>query len=339
MENQNFFIQNDQTAALALQLLGAEERAFVRLDKDGRIIALTARAEEILRQTALREIGEVLSGQNANILRRAIAVGVAVCVHEVIDEKPYLMELRVQDGEGLLYILPEQEKSDTMLMQLADQRLRQELSAAELCEGDAKRRAIRRIFRLMRQIELLQGTQPLQMHLGGLGMLCRKTAQAVSERRPDLLITASGNPPLMVFAVQEMCVAAYQLLTNAALAPGVTEIQIRCGVDRDGMAYLEVADNGAPLTSAQFEDLCGRCWRQGDAWAFLRAAPRAGLGLPTICEIAHMHAGIVQLLPEPDGWKAVRLSFPQNLPSEMMTLRAPDILPGYDVEETELSVL
>ena len=145
MENQNFFIQNDQTAALALQLLGAEERAFVRLDKDGRIIALTARAEEILRQTALREIGEVLSGQNANILRRAIAVGVAVCVHEVIDEKPYLMELRVQDGEGLLYILPEQEKSDTMLMQLADQRLRQELSAAELCEGDAKRRAIRRI--------------------------------------------------------------------------------------------------------------------------------------------------------------------------------------------------
>ena len=168
MENQNFFIQNDQTAALALQLLGAEERAFVRLDKDGRIIALTARAEEILRQTALREIGEVLSGQNANILRRAIAVGVAVCVHEVIDEKPYLMELRVQDGEGLLYILPEQEKSDTMLMQLADQRLRQELSAAELCEGDAKRRAIRRIFRLMRQIELLQGHSPCKCIWGGL---------------------------------------------------------------------------------------------------------------------------------------------------------------------------
>ena len=72
MEFMDFLGGCDTAAWQMLSVLDAADRAFVRLDDAGRIIALTDRAEELLRQPPLRSIYEVLGELAARTIRIAI---------------------------------------------------------------------------------------------------------------------------------------------------------------------------------------------------------------------------------------------------------------------------
>lgn len=341
MENGNFFENGSQAAGLALGLLDAEGKAFVRLDPSGRIIALTPRAEQILRQLPLRDIGETLSGETARALRRAAAEGVPISLREMIDDEAYRLELRPGAGECLLYLAPEREETVLTIDQLADRRLRNALSSVAVCEGEEKQQAVRKIYRMLNQVELLRGAEglPRKPEPGDLSDVCRRAAASVSLRRPDFCLTLDCPPAPAVFVERELRVAVCQLLTNAILAPDVTEAALRCGRG-DGMVWVEAADNGAPLSQAQFETLCAGCWQAADPRAFERRGPSPGLGLPVLCRIARLHDGTLTLRDEGAGWKAVRLSFPDDLPApRRLRMHSTLFESGFDLEDIELSVL
>lgn len=340
VETRDFFENGSQAAALALARLAQDGRAFVRMDLQGRIIDLTPQAAHILGLPPLRCVWEVLSAGTVQALRSAIAQGSPVCLPEEIDGVRYQLALQPGAQECLLGLAAETPQP-YLLEFLADARLRSALSAAALCEGAAKQRAIQQIYRMLDQIELLRGDGrlPRPIRVQRLGDLCRRVARMAALRRPALEIRAVGGPTPAAFQAEEMEIAAYQLMTNAIQAEGVTCIEIGSG-RVGGQAYLEVADNGAPLAQDAWERLCSGCWERVAQWDPLQSRPYPGLGLPAVCAVAQRHRGTLTLEQRPDGWKALRLSFPADLPAELPQLRAPtQFHAGYDRAEIEFSVL
>lgn len=340
VEKRDFFENGSQAAALALARLAQDGRAFVRMDLHGRIIDLTPQAARVLRLPPLRCVWEVLSAGAVQALRSAIAHGMPVSLPEEIDGVQYQLVLQPGEQECLLELATETPQT-YLLELLADARLRSALSAAALCEGAAKQRAIQQIYRMLDQIELLRGANrlPRPIRVQRLGDLCRQVARMAAQCRPALSIRAVGGPTLAAFQAEEMEIAAYQLMTNAMQAEGVTRIEIGSGRAGD-MVYLEVADDGAPLTQDAWERLCSGCWERTAQWDPLQLSPYPGLGLPAVCAVARRHQGMLTLEQRADGQKALRLSFPADLPAEPPQLRAPtQFHAGYDRAEIEFSVL
>ena len=340
MEFMDFLGGCDTAAWQMLSVLDAADRAFVRLDDAGRIIALTDRAEELLRQPPLRSIYEVLGELAARTIRIAIRRHENMRTRDIIDGCTVTLTICPGEQEHLLYLAPEPSTSLLLREQLTEQRLRMALSVLELDDKEARRRTLRKMSRLMRELALIRGKtgMPRTMKKQELGALCAWAVQ-FTRRCTNIPIVLEGVHTPIVCEPDETKIALYHLLTNAIQAPGVSQITVRWG-NEPGYAWFEVADNGAVLSEEAFSALCTASSRVGT----LNGLPpqieghTPGLGLPAVCEIAMRHGGGVSVVDAPEG-KSVRVTYGDDLCEDAHTLHAPKISDGFPIEETELSVL
>lgn len=340
MEFMDFLGGCDAAAWQILSVMDAADRAFVRLDDAGRIIAQTDRAEDLLQQPPLRSVYEVLGELAARTIRIAIARRENMRTRDVIDGCMVTLTICPGEQEHLLYLAPEPSNYPLVRDQLAEQRLRTALSVLALDDAETRHRSLCKMFRLMRQIELLQGKSglPRTVKQQELGAICTWAAQFV---RPCTSIPIDTDGPYtpVVCESDETKVALYHLLTNAIQAPGVSQITIRWG-SALGCVWFEVADDGGVLSEDAFAVLCTAYSRVGT----LSGMPpqieghTSGLGLPAVCEIAMRHGGGVSLVDAPEG-KAVRVTYASDLCPDPFALYAPKISEGLSIEETELSVI
>lgn len=340
MEFMDFLGGCDASAWQILSVMDAADRAFVRLDDAGRIVALTDRAEELLQQPPLRSIYEVLGELAARTVRIAIQRHENMRTRDVIDGCTVTLTICPGEHAHLLYLAPEPSTSFLLRDQLTEQRLRMALSVLELDDKAARQRTLRKMARLLRELELLQGKNSLlrTMKKQELGALCTWAVE-FTRRYTDIPIALEGAYTPVVCEPDETKVALYHLLTNAIQAPGVSQITVRWGSE-PGCAWFEVADDGAVLSEEAFSALCTASSRVGT----LRGIPpqieghTPGLGLPAVCEIAMRHGGGASVVDAPEG-KAVRVTYADDLCADPHALRAPKISEGFPIEETELSVL
>lgn len=340
MDFMDFLGGCDTAAWQILSVMDAADRAFVRLDDAGRIIALTDRAEDLLQQPPLRSIYEVLGELAARTIRIAIARHENMRTRDVIDGCTVTLTICPGEQEHLLYLAPDPSTGSLLRDQLTEQRLRTALSVLALDDARIRQRTLRKMFRLMRQIELLQGKSslPRTMKKQELGALCTWAVE-FTRRFTSVPIALEGRYTPVVCEPNETKVALYHLLTNAIQAPGVSQIAVRWGSE-PGCVWFEVADDGTILSEEAFAVLCTASNRVGT----LRGIPpqieghTPGLGLPAVSEIAMRHGGGVSVVDAPEG-KAVRVTYADDLRADPHALRAPKISEGFPIEETELSVL
>ncbi len=340
MEFMDFLGGCDAAAWQILSVMDAADRAFVRLDDAGRIITQTDRAEDLLQQPPLRSIYEVLGELAARTIRIAIERRESMRTRDMIDGCMVTLTICPGEKEHLLYLAPEPSDFPLLRDQLAEQRLRMALSVLVLDDAETRHRALCKMFRLMRQLEILQGKSglPRTMKQQELGAICVWAAQFV---RPCtcIPITTEGSYTSVVCESDETKIALYHLLTNAIQTPGVSRIVIRWG-SASGCVWFEVADDGTVLSEDAFSALCTAYSRVGT----LSGVPpqieghTPGLGLPAVCEIAMRHGGGVSLVDAPEG-KAIRVTYANDLHPDPFSLYAPKISEGLSIEDTELSVL
>ena len=340
MDFMDFLGGCDTAAWQMLSAMNAADRAFVRLDDTGRIIALTERAEDLLQQPPLRSIYEVLGELAVRTVQIAIDRRETMRTRDVIDGCTVVLTICPGEGEHLLYLDPEPFAGALLRDQLVEQRLRTAISVLVLDDAEVRQRTLHKMCRLMRELEFLQRKNglPRTMKKQELGALCAWTV-GFTRRLTSIPITLEGEYTPVVCEPDETKVALYHLLTNAVQTPGVSQITVRWN-SASGCAWFEVADDGAVLSEEAFSALCTASDRVGT----LRGIPpqieghTPGLGLPVVSEIAMRHGGGVSVVDAPEG-KAVRVTYADDLCADPYALRAPGISEGFPLEETELSVL
>ena len=95
------------------------------------------------------------------------------------------------------------------------------------------------------------------------------------------------------------------LIANALRhAPEGGRVDVACGL-RDGMAFLEVADDGPGIPVEERERVFDRFYRRG-------GESGAGLGLAIVKTIAQSHGATVRLLDSESGGLLARVVFPRE---------------------------
>lgn len=340
MEFREFLSGNEEEAWQMLEAMHAPDGAFLRLDGDGRIITQTQRAEELLGQKPLRSVYEVLGELPVRTIQIAIARREMMCTRDVVDGIRVRITICPGDDTHLLYLEQEQEPRHSLRDQIVEQRLRTALSVLALNQPDAQERAVLHISRLLHELELLDGrVQGLRSaERVELGLLCAEVVE-FTQRYTKILIKQQGSYTPVVCNADEIRIALYHLLTNAVQAQGVHHITVRWG-SIPGSAFFEVTDDGETLSEDAFSVLCTTHRRMGTVTGILPAVEGhiAGLGLPTVCEIAMRHGGGVSLVSAPEG-KTIRVTIVDDLEACSHNLHAPCFSDGYTLQETELSVL
>lgn len=355
--------QDGGLSNLALELLGAEDAAFVLVSPEGNIVTQTAGAARLLKEAPLRPVAEVLSARAAQAVRSVLQQGGECSLVEEIDGRPYRLEARPAEGGALLYFAPLEREAARLPAGLSQQivdALSHILAAVHLLpgSGDEKesrllggiRRDSLRIYRGLSHLQFLESTdapeQAMRLQECDLSALCREAAarcrEACAARGRAAEIQTSVPPVCRVVCDKELLTRALlNLLVNALRAPGATRVCLRLA-RRDGRVILTVADNGAGMVPDTLERLYHGWSRAQDPAGQLEqsilGAPN-GLGLPLARQAAGWHGGALLFEQGEDGGAVFRLSFPDDLPPDPPQLGQglPD--ETLDLMEIELSVL
>ena len=123
-----------------------------------------------------------------------------------------------------------------------------------------------------------------------------------AERRIDLGVSYAEEEAVTAGDAGALKILLDNLIANALRhAPEGGRIDVACGV-RDGMAYLEVADDGPGIPTEERERVFDRFYRRG-------GGSGAGLGLAIVKMIAQRHGATVRLLDSDAGGLRVRVEF------------------------------
>lgn len=346
----------DETALdAALALLGAGEKALVRLYAEGRIIALTDKAERILELTPLHTIYEALAPQHSLVLQEALERREACSFPECFLGMQVYDVSAVPTDEGA-FLLIEPRGRQTLLDAKIQQDVRNSLQGIlsltkRLEEDDPKRyervtKRVCRIERILKHAELLQQAQGRpQMSRNDLTEICMRVVN---------LFEKAGGPPVEVRAPQSLEVtcdaslimrALLNLLTNAAattriwLTLSYQEGVIPCS---DGTCMITVEDNGKGLPPEELQMLYNS-WRETvDYQRFpivLEGETRPGTGLPLVLLIAEYHDGRLLFEEREEGGARFRFSFPDRMVTDVFGVECWREPEDMDVIKSELSVL
>jgi two-component system OmpR family sensor kinase len=129
-------------------------------------------------------------------------------------------------------------------------------------------------------------------------------AVLAAARRIDLGVSHAEEETTVSGDAAALKILLVNLITNALRhAPEGGRIDVACG-DRDGAAYLEVADDGPGIPVEERERVFDRFYRRG-------GEPGAGLGLAIVRTIARSHGATVRLLDSEAGGLLARMVFPR----------------------------
>lgn len=350
-----------------LQMLGADDAAFLLVSPDGTITAQSGGARRLLRQEPLRPVGEVLTGDAEQAVRFVLKTGGESALNEEIDGKPYRLEIRPVEQGALLYFAPLEAQAQALPLPMYGQivgSLSHILALLYLVPGadagrqeqllDSVRRDSLRIYRSLSHLQLLEYADDperiLHMKEQNLTALCRtlceKCAAAAAARGRTAAVSCDTSDQYRaVFDEALMTRAILALLTNALCAPGVTEVhvQVRPFETQDD-AYISVlvSDNGRGLPPGELDRLYHAWQRAQDMDMLLEKQTEGlpyGLGLPLVRRIAGWHRGSLLLESGGEGGTVFRLVFPAGLPSDPDQFGQSIPEDTLDLAELELSVL
>ena len=345
---------------LALELLGAEDAAFVLVSPEGNIISQTEGARRLLGLKPLRPVAEALSSRAAQTVEFTRRTGGQAVIDEEIDGRMYRMEARPAELGVMLYFAPLEQAAprlpDGLSRQIIDA-LSHILAAVHLMPGsggekgerllDAIRRDSLRIYRGLSHLQFLTGgecpEQVMRLAETDLAALCRAAAgrcrEVCQERGLDVRLETDIPPSCRVVCDKTLLLRALiNLVVNALHAPGATRAGLRL-TRQGGQVTLTVSDDGAGIPPEQAERLYSGWNRPAGEDAQLEQGVRGGLGLPLVRQVAGWHGGALLFEQGENGGTVFRLSFPDDLPPDppQFAQGLPD--EGLDAMETELSVL
>ena len=354
---------NDGISDMVLEMLGADDAAFVFVSASGNIISQTAGAERLLRQPPLRPVGEVLSERAARTVGFVLETGGEAALDEEIDSQFYRLEIRPAQDGALLYFYPAMARAPSLPLSLSGQitgSLSHILAVLHLLPGssgekqslllDDIRRSSLRIYRSLSHLQLLEHTDDperlLNLREHDLAALCRRlgdecrTICASRGILAEIEVDVSAHCRV-VYDEALMTRAVLNLLVNALHAPGVSRVCLKAQRLSDRIV-MTVSDNGSGLPPEMLDRLYHDWERVQDVDALLQQQSTgilSGLGLPLVRRIAGWHSGTLLLENSSTGGTVFHLTFADNLRVEDYSLSQPFFSDTLDAAETELAVL
>ncbi len=348
---------------LILQMLRADDAAFILVSPAGNIITQTPGARRLLRQAPLRPAGEALSERAAKAVRFVLETGGESALDEEIDGHLYRLEIRPVDEGALLYFASAEGQAPVMPLTMYGQivsSLSHILALLYLIPGadagrqehllDNVRRDSLRIYRSLSHLQLLEYADDPERILhwkehdlaAHCRALCEKCRMAVRQRGNAVVISCDAPEHCnLVYDEALMTRAVLELLVNALRAPGVTRVRLQ--MRRTGNhASILVSDNGSGVPPEELDRLYHAWQRAQDVDDLLEKQARGlpyGLGLPLVRRIAGWHSGTLLLENAGPGGTVFRLTIPADLPADQVSLGQPFPEDGLDLAELELSVL
>ena len=353
----------EELSGLALEMLGAEDAAFVLAGADGNIISLTAGAARLLRQRTLEPVSEVLSERAAAALQDVLRTGAQAVLEEELDGRFYNLEIRPASSGALLYFSPAESGPSGFppaLYWKMDGSLSHILAALHLASGagDAKKQALMedvrrsclRIYRELLHLRLLEYADAPELLMNfrrtDVAALCRtlvKKCGAVCRTRGlEVRLEIEAPKTCKVVCDRTMIArAVLELLMNAVRARGTSWVRLRVS-HAAGRVHVTVADDGCGVPPEELERLYHGWARGQDESSLLEqhaAGLPSGLGLPVTRRIAGWHGGTLLQENGPEGGAVFRLSWPDDLMEGGTQLHQMVMETGLDPVEIELSVL
>lgn len=353
-----FFFGADNTLPYAaLELLGGEEKALVRLSGDGRILRLTKCAEEVLKLSAMELVFGVLAPVHRQQLRDMLASHKPCSFLEKFHGTSLYEVTAIPTEEGALLLLTPWEKQTAMDLRLQlDMRswIQNIEIAAFLQRGqqpetyDTIHRQVCRIERLLEHIEFMKQSaeQRLQpaFQRSSLTELCMRAAAEFMEAS-GIPVEVSVPEQLFVVCDEKLLLRALlNLLTNAKQASRIW-ISVSHRPDHtggsDGIYIIKVEDNGPGVPMEEIDTLY-HGWKKTVSLDNLHRfgeESQPGLGIPLVHLVAEYHYGSLLYEQRKEGGARFIFSFPDGLMADPFVLECM-LEPDYDrLIKNELSVL
>ena len=174
---------------------------------------------------------------------------------------------------------------------------------------DGLRRATHGVQQLLTLARQEPGAAELRFAPVRLAPLTRESvaghAALATDRRIDLGVSHVEEETTVSGDAAALKILLANLIANALRhAPEGGRVDVACGL-RDGMAYLEVADDGPGIPVEERERVLDRFYRRG-------GESGAGLGLAIVKTIAQSHGATVRLLDSESGGLLARVVFPRE---------------------------
>lgn len=371
MDNLFTMSDNDEIVSQALDILGAQNRAFVLVSSDLRIAAMTDPAKALLCMKTFEMLPECLSEETVKALRLCAKAGTGTTLQESIDEVEYSLAVRpVPQGLLLCFLRDDGPTADETLRELAA--LQEQIGRSADQETGAAMMALYRITEILTQRELLPqleniraaamrihrtveharalsaplGTVIADLRTQDLSETCRQIMEAAQTSTPAG-VTLRLEAPETCTAVYDRLMlmqAVFNLLTNAMRAPGARTVVLQL-THTAGNLSVSVQDDGEGLSPETLSHVY-EGWRSARSTAQLLEDTAAGiqcsLGLPLVRRIAGLHDGVLLMRPNASRGTVFSFSFPDSL-RPLKRLRqyeyTMEVESGIDLAEMELSVL
>ncbi len=185
----------------------------------------------------------------------------------------------------------------TMEQMLDDER------AASVEEIGSLSDEVRRLGRLVRDVETLAAAEAAGLHLTTRPTdVAEAAAMATRALRPsfedaDVTLVEEMEPAVVNGDADRLVQIVMNLVTNALkFSPPGTRVTVRVSAS-DGLAHLVVTDEGPGIDSADLEHIFERFWRSSNA----NRTSGSGIGLAVVAELVRAHGGRVAVASEPGG--------------------------------------
>lgn len=350
-------------SGLMLDMLGAEDNAFILVSQSGHIIAQTAGGRRLLQQPALRPVHEVLSQRAARAIDFVLDTGGETALDEEIDGQLYRLVTRPTKEGALLYFYPADARAPSLPLSLFSKitgSLSHILAMLHLLPGSSDerqdlmlqdiRRSTLRIYRGLSHLQLLERTEDPELIVNlrehDLAALCRRLIDELREKCTErgIMVNIETEIPAhcrATFDEDLMTRAVLNLLINALHAPGVSRVCLRVQHMHNQM-IITVSDDGSGLSPEKLSYFYHGWERAQDADARLAqqaAGTASGLGLPLVRRIAGWHGGTLLMENGDDGGTTFHLTFAHDLHAADGSLKQTVFADTLDAAETELTAL
>lgn len=338
-----------------IALLGGEEKRIVRVSREGKVIALTDKAAEVLDEKVGDCFFELLSEKTEPIMKRVVELKRREMFSENFGENVSFDVTAVPTREGALVLMKpkaEQEMLDVKMQIDMRSSLQGMLSTLDRLEGlhpEENREMKENVYRILRRLahaELLRSAErrtQVRTKAGDLAEVCRRSAEAFMEAGGPQVTVSAPRTMTAMFDASLLLRAVLNLLTNAQDAKQIkltlTHREKKPPMER-GNYLITVEDDGGGFKAEELQWLCYG-WRETADLSKVNPAVKdsiPGTGLAVVRQIAEGHDGGL-FFQEAEGGSRFIISIPDDLMDESGNVECWPAEEDTSIIRSELSVI